>query len=254
MLDGILTRVVRKMAPEFKEVAFITGAAGGIGRATVARLRARGVIVFATDLSLAAVPCGDADFHASSLDVTIEADIAKSVQECVRTLGRIDHVIHLAGKVGAGPLTSVALEDWNRLLAVNLTSAFLLARAAHEPLQASRGTFTLVASTHALNGGSAQTGPAYAVAKAGLVNLTRYLAKEWAPDGIRVNTVAPGPIDTPMLARLDAETRDQLAANIPLRRLGTASDVATAIAHLTHHDSRYLTGTVQNVSGGLVID
>lgn len=242
------------MPPDVNEVAFITGAAGGIGRATVARLRERGVIVFATDLSLAAVPCGDAGFYASSLDVTIEADVTSSVRECVRTLGRIDHVIHLAGQVGAGPLTAVPLEEWNRLLAVNLTSAFLLARASHPALKDTRGSFTLVASTNALNGGSAQSGPAYAVAKAGLVNLARYLAKEWAPDGIRVNTIAPGPIDTPMLARLDAETRDRLAANIPLRRLGSASDVATAIAHVTHADSRYLTGTVQNVSGGLVMD
>lgn len=244
------------MRPEqpARDVAFVTGAAGGIGKALVTRLRERGTRVYATDLGLAAIPCGDPGFVAASLDVVDEAQIARHIAECLVAFGRLDHVVHLAGQVGAGPLGRVTVEEWRRLLDVNLTSGFVLAREAHAALRAARGTLTFTASTHALNGGTALSGPAYAVAKAGLVNLTRYLAKEWAAEGIRVNAVAPGPIDTPMLARLEPAAREQLAMAVPLRRLGEAADVAGAILYLTGPDAKYVTGTVQNISGGLVLD
>lgn len=236
------------------EVAFVTGAAGGIGRALVTRLRDRGTRVYATDVGLAAVPCGDPGFVAASLDVLDEAQIARHIAECLAVFGRMDHVVHLAGKVGSGPIGRVSVEEWSHLMDVNLTSAFVLARESHAALRATRGSLTFTASTNALNGGSTQSGPAYAVAKAGLVNLARYLTKEWAPDGVRVNVVAPGPIDTPMLARLSADEREQLAAAVPLRRLGSAAEVAGAILYLTGPEAKYVTGTVQNVSGGLVLD
>ena len=179
-------------------VTLVTGAAGGLGRAVVARLRECGHRVWATDLALAEIPCA-APMGVSSLDVTDAA----AVQECVARIegewGRLDHVVHLAGRAGRGPLDDVTLDDWNALLAVNLTSAFVLAKAAHRALARSKGTLTLTSSTNGLNGGSALSGPAYAVAKAGIVNLVRYLAKEWAGEGIRVNCIAPGPIATPMV-------------------------------------------------------
>ena len=184
-------------------VALVTGAAGGIGRATVAALMRDGYSVTAVDLALAALPCAfDAPLQQVSADVTDEADVVRAVSGCVEHFGALDCVVHLAGAVGKGPLVDVAASDWRRLLEVNLTSAFLLAKASHEALRARRGSLVLISSTNALNGGSALSGPAYAVAKAGIINLARYLAKEWGGDGIRVNCVAPGPVDTPMLARL----------------------------------------------------
>jgi NAD(P)-dependent dehydrogenase (short-subunit alcohol dehydrogenase family) len=98
------------------------------------------------------------------------------------------------------------------------------------------------------------SGAAYAVAKAGVMNLMRYLAKEWAPDGIRVNCLAPGPIDTPMLARLDEATRASLAAATPLGRVGVPADVASVVGYLASPGASFLTGTVHNVSGGLLLD
>jgi len=236
------------------EVAFVTGASGGIGRAVVQRLRARGDFVVATDRVIAQLPCGDAGLSTRSVDVTDEYAVQKAVESAVATHGRIDHVVHLAGEAGAGPLEAVSREEWLRLLDVNLTSAFLLAKAVHAPLRASRGSLTLMSSTNALNGGSQLSGPAYAVAKAGVLNLMRYLAKEWASDAIRVNAVAPGPIDTPMVARFPAAVRAQIAGTVPLKRLGEAAEVAGAIAYLTGPDGRFLTGVVHNVSGGLVLD
>lgn len=141
------------------------------------------------------------------------------------------------------------------MLDVNLTSAFLVVRATHHLLGASgSGRLLLVSSTNGINGGSTLSGPAYAAAKAGVINLSRYLAREWSGDGIRVNCVAPGPVDTPMLARLDAATIDGLVAATPLGRLATAGDVAAVIRHLCSGAAGFLTGTVHNVSGGLLLD
>jgi len=130
-----------------------------------------------------------------------------------------------------------------------------LAKAAYEALSATRGSLVLTASTNGLNGGSALSGPAYAVAKAGLINLTRYLAKEWAPAGIRVNCLAPGPIDTPMVTgRFSSEVLTNLRASVPLGRIGDPKDVAHAIDYLTSPAASFVTGTVMNLSGGLVLD
>jgi len=236
-------------------VALVTGAAGGIGRETVAALMRGGFSVAAVDLALADLPCAfDAPFEAISADVTDESAVAGAVERCVRRFGALDCVVHLAGAVGRGPLVEVSAADWRRLLDVNLTSAFLLAKAAHPHLRKSRGTLVLVSSTNGLNGGSALSGPAYAVAKAGVINLVRYLAKEWGAQGIRVNGVAPGPVDTPMLARLPEATREALRQSIPLGRLADATDVAGVLSFLCSPQAAYLTGIVMNVSGGLVLD
>jgi len=235
-------------------VALITGAAGGLGRATVARLRERGMRVVATDRTLAEIPCG-APLTVASLDVTDEAAIAAIIARVLGELGRLDHVVHLAGVAGSGPLDSVSREDWQRVLDTNLTSAFLIAKATHAALAASRGTLTLMSSTNGLNGGSALSGPAYAVAKAGIINLTRYLAKEWAALGIRVNCLAPGPIATPMVTgRFSPETIDRLKNAVPLGAIGEPAHVAHAIDYLTSPSAAFVTGTVMNVSGGLVLD
>jgi NAD(P)-dependent dehydrogenase (short-subunit alcohol dehydrogenase family) len=244
------------MPPETAQrpVTFITGAAGGIGRALIERLRRDGHRIFAADVALAALACADGEFQAASLDVTDEGAVKAGVAACVQHFGRLDHVVHLAGATGHGPLVTVSREEWDRLIELNLTSAFLVARAAYEPLARARGSLTLISSSNGLNGGSHLSGPAYAIAKAGIVNLVRYLAKEWAPERIRVNAVAPGPIDTPMVARFTAEQRAKIVAAVPLGRLGEAREVAASIAWMVSADAGFITGTVQNLSGGLVLD
>ncbi|MCP5360410.1 MAG: SDR family oxidoreductase [Steroidobacteraceae bacterium] len=238
-----------------RRVAFVTGAAGGLGRATVALLRSRGLAVFATDLALAAIPCTEPGFAAESLDVTDEAAVGARMAQALGEFGRIDHVVHFAGRAGHGPLDAVSRADWQAVLDVNLTSAFLLAKAAHAALARTRGTLTLVSSTNGLNGGSSLSGPAYAVAKAGLINLTRYLAKEWAGEGIRVNCLAPGPIDTPMVSdRFSPEVIAQLRSSVPLGLIGEPRHVAHAVGYLVSPDAAFVTGTVMNLSGGLVLD
>jgi NAD(P)-dependent dehydrogenase (short-subunit alcohol dehydrogenase family) len=173
----------------------------------------------------------------------------------LETHGRLDHVVHLAGAAGSGPIDSVSRAEWQRLIDVNLTSAFLLAKAVHTALAATRGTLTLTSSTNGINGGSGLSGPAYAVAKAGIINLTRYLAKEWAGEGIRVNCLAPGPITTPMVTgRFTPDVLEKLRTAVPLGELGEPAHVAHAIDYLTSSAAAFVTGTVMNISGGMLLD
>ena len=212
--------------------------------------------MFATDLALAAIPCGEPGFTAESLDVTDEAAIGARVAQALAEFGRIDHVVHLAGRAGHGPLDAVSRDDWDAVLDVNLTSAFLLAKAAHAALRASRGhPDPGVLDQRRSMAAARSPGPAYAVAKAGLINLTRYLAKEWAKEGVRVNCLAPGPIDTPMVTgRFSPEVLAALKASVPLGAIGRPEHVAHAIGYLVSPDAAFVTGTVMNLSGGLVLD
>ncbi len=235
-------------------VAFITGAAGGIGAACAAALAEQGYRLVLADVSAPGAPAGGAVALALGFDVTDDAEVKAAVERVAAELGRLDLVVHAAGQVGTGPLVSVTADEWRRLIDVNLSSAFFIARHAHRLLVASGGSLVLFSSTNGLNGGSALSGPAYAVAKAGIINLTRYLAREWAADGVRVNCLAPGPVATPMLDRLSAQQRQALAAAVPLGRLASADEVAATVCYLASGQATYLTGTVHNISGGLVLD
>ena len=226
-------------------VLLVTGASGGIGGAVAALYRDAGGAVAGLDLH----PSGDV----RACDVTDEAAVDAAVADIIDRHGRIDDVVHAAGIVGAGRLADLRLADWHRVLDANLTSAFLLARACAAPLAASRGRMVLLSSTNGRNGGSHLSGAAYAAAKAGLVNLARYLAKEWAAAGVRVNAIAPGPVDTPMLARLDAAQRQALADGLLTERLPTADDIAASIAFLLSDHGAAYTGTTLNPSGGFFL-
>jgi 3-oxoacyl-[acyl-carrier protein] reductase len=241
------------MPPRPDSVVLVTGAAGGIGREVVVRLHARGHRVVATDSALADLPC-TGPVVAMPLDVTDESAVLDCVSLVIARYSRLDHVVHLAGRAGSGPLERVSGEEWDEIVAVNLGAAHRVARACREALIASSGSLILTASSNAFNGGSALSGPAYAASKAGVVNLTRYLAREWAPLGVRVNCVSPGPIATPMVTgRFSPEVLERLRVSVPLGRIGEPRHVVHAIEYLLHPDAEFVTGTVMNVSGGVVM-
>ena len=232
------------------ECALVTGAAGGIGSAVVGRFLQRGLAVGSMVLPGQKAP-GGLNLPA---DATDELQVAQTVTRCVEQLGPPRWVVHTVGITGKGPLAGVPLEDWQNVVDANLTSTFLLARAVYPHLRKTRGAMLMYSSTNAINGGNELSGPAYTAAKAGIIGVVRYLAREWADDGIRVNCIAPGPIDTPMLDRLGPERRAALAERAPLGRLGTAEECAALTDFLCSDAAGHMTGTVTNLSGGLVLD
>ncbi len=238
------------------KVALVSGATGGIGGATVELFRACGAAVVATGRDHRRLE----ERYRDDGVLCIEADFAdenqarRGIAVALERFGRIDHVAHCAGAVGKGRLDETSLAEWHRLLDVNLTSAFLIARETYPALKESKGNLVLLSSTNGMHGGSAVSGLPYAMAKAGVINMTRYLAKEWAPDGIRVNCVSPGPTDTPMLDRLTEEQHAAARAATLLGRYSTAEECAGMIVHLCSSYAATMTGTVANVSAGNVLD
>ena len=232
------------------ECALVTGAAGGIGSAVVERFIQRGLAVGAMVLPGQQAPAG----LTLAAEATNEEHVEQAVAQCAEELGPPRWVVHTVGITGKGPLAEVPLDAWEEVVNVNLTSTFLLARAVYPYLKQTRGAIVAYSSTNAINGGNELSGPAYTAAKAGIIGLVRYLAREWAGDGIRVNCIAPGPIDTPMLDRLGPDRRAELAERAPLGRLGTAAECAGLTDFLCSDAAGHMTGTITNLSGGLVLD
>jgi len=233
-----------------RPVVVITGAAGGIGEATVRAFGNAGWAVAA--LSRAASPPDGVDHHAA-IDLA-GADVEAELRAFLDGLPRIDALVNNAALQIVTPLVDTATEDWDRILAVNLRAAFLATRLAVAQLRRTRGAVVNVASVHAA---ATSTGlAAYAASKGGLVALTRAAALELAPDGIRVNAILPGAVDTPMLragaARFGDDGVARTAARIPLGRVGDPAEVAKAILFLAGPDAGYVTGTTLAVDGGVL--
>lgn len=236
------------------KVALVTGAAGGIGAAVVARLHAAGANIAAFDVpGRLSQRAGRRNLQLAG-DATLEADVSAAVSRTVEHFGRLDWLVHTVGRVGSGGIDKCSLAEWRSQLAVNLDSAFLFCREAAPHLAASHGAVVMFSSTNGRTGGSAVSGAAYAVAKAGIINLARFLARDWASAGVRVNCIAPGPVDTVMLDRLGAAGRARLLKTIPLGRFSSADQVAAQVAFLLSDDCAAVSGEVFNTSGALVLD
>jgi NAD(P)-dependent dehydrogenase (short-subunit alcohol dehydrogenase family) len=185
-------------------------------------------------------------------DVSVDDDVATTFEQIATDVGPVQVLVHAAGITGAGSVEDEAPETWRRILEVNLTSAYLVSRAAVPQMRAAGGgVIVFVASVNARFGGSALSGPAYAASKGGLVTLARFLAREHAADGINVNAVAPGPHATPMWDALDASHRERILGMIPGGNgPGDPQDLAATILHLCSPEARYITGATIDVNGG----
>ena len=243
----------------------VTGAASGVGRATCRRLardgRAQGQVAKVAAVDLAPSPALD-DLVGELRDLGAEALLlygdmgsanapARVVANAVDRFGGLDGLVSNAGVNRPGPLVSYSVEDWDHLFAVNTRATWLLARAAHPALMASRGAIVAVAS---MSGSNAHAGlGAYGPSKAAVIMLGRVLAQELGPDGIRVNTVSPGMVRTGMTARVYADERvaAERAALVPLGRVASAEDIADVIAFLLGPDARYVNGHDLVVDGGV---
>ncbi len=237
-----------------ERVLMITGAAGGIGQAVVRRARKDGYRVFAVDLrDRPPDQRGDELVYWFPADVTRDEEASKAFEALDRACGRLDALVPCAGAVGEGRVEEVEPASFRNLVELNLTSAFVYSRLALPRLCRTSGSIVFVSSTNGITGGSPLSGPAYAVAKAGLIALTKNIARDYGSQSVRANCIAPGPIDTPMLDRLDDSVKEGLRSSIPLGDLGKPDDVANVVAFLISPEARYLTGLTITVSGGMVM-
>ncbi len=236
--------------------ALVTGGASGIGLATALRLRAEGASVAVADRRPSGSPQEAArQIPCLTADVTIPGEVAGAVSEAARLLGGPpDVLVNAAGIYRIRPLLELSPDDWDETLAVNLRGPFLTGQAfAAGLIEAGQpGAIVNIGSTAAVVGDAAEPAGHYNASKAGVLALTRQMAVEWAPHGIRANAVCPGVIDTPMLRLMDSPAAGQayLDSGVPLRRLGTAGEVASVIVFLASQDASYLTGTAVMVDGG----
>jgi meso-butanediol dehydrogenase / (S,S)-butanediol dehydrogenase / diacetyl reductase len=231
-------------------VAFVTGVASGIGRAVAARLRDDGATVVGFDLRGEGPPGVDV----VAGDVTDRAAVEGALAHAVDAHGRLDVVANVAGIPQFGRIDDLGDDEWQRSLDVNLTGPFLACRAALPHLRATRGCIVNVASIAGLQG-QAYTA-AYCASKGGLVLLTRALAVELAPDGVRVNCVCPAAVDTPLLGEVagripaDGDPRLLDRLNMLLPGLVAPADVAAAVAYLAGDAAGMITGAALPLDGG----
>ncbi len=234
--------------------ALVTGGSSGIGLATIRRLLAEGAAAVAVDRVPPAPGAGRPCPYLTA-DVWRPAEVAAAVEEASRLLGGPpDVLVSAAGIYRIRPLADLTPAEWDETLGINLRGAFLAGQAVARGLIRAGlpGAIVNVGSTAALVADAAEPTAHYNASKAGVVALTRQMAAEWAPHGIRANAVCPGVIDTPMLRLMDdpAAGRAYLEARVPLRRLGGADEVAAVIAFLASDDASYVTGAAVPVDGG----
>ena len=237
-------------------VALVTGASRGIGRAIAARLAAQGATVLAAargDNAAGAVQeiqGAGGKAEAVSLDVTDTGAVDASIAAALERHGRIDILVNNAGITRDQLMLRLKRDDWDAVLATNLTSAYTITQTVLKPMIRQRsGRIVCISSVVGQSGNPGQAN--YAASKAGLIGFAKSVALEVASRNITVNVVAPGMIATDMTGVLPEKTREALITRIPLGRLGAPEDVASAVCFLVSDEAAYITGQVLAVNGGM---
>jgi 3-oxoacyl-[acyl-carrier protein] reductase len=241
------------------KTALVTGGGRGIGKAIVLELASQGADVVVSDI--------DADIaektaaEAAALGVraaAVKADVSRAedaeamVKATIEKMGRIDILVNNAGVTRDNLLMRMDEKDWDLVLLVNLKGAFLCTRAVSRPMMKQRsGKIVNIASVVGLMGNAGQAN--YAASKAGLIGLTKSVARELASRNVQANAVAPGYIETEMTAHLPAEAKEAFLSQVPMKRPGSPQDVARVVAFLASPASDYITGQVIPVDGGMVM-
>jgi 3-oxoacyl-[acyl-carrier protein] reductase len=240
--------------PPVEKTALVTGAARGIGLAIASRLAADGARVALLDLDLAAAEAAASkvagEAFAIGADVTRAPDVDAAVRRVVDRWGRLDVLVNNAGITGRSfPIWELSDADWRAVIDVDLTSVFFCCRAAVKVMLAQgSGRIVNIASIAGKEGNP--TLVPYSSAKAGVIGLTKALAKEVATRGIFVNAVAPAVIGTDLLKQMEPSTVDLLVSKIPMGRVGTPEEVAALVAWLASDECSFSTGAVYDLSGG----
>lgn len=241
------------------KIAIVTGAARGIGRTIAESLAREGADLFVCDCqaewlndTVAAAQALGRKAVAGAADVGNAVAVEAFVGQVLERYGRIDILVNNAGITRDKLVIRMSDDDWDQVIRINLTGAFLFSRAVARPMMKQRsGCIVNIASIIGLIGNAGQCN--YAASKAGLIAMSKSMAKELAGRGIRVNAVAPGFIVSKMTDALSDEVRNQMLAAIPVGRFGTADDVARSVVFLASEDAAYVTGQVLSVNGGMVM-
>jgi NAD(P)-dependent dehydrogenase (short-subunit alcohol dehydrogenase family) len=249
-----------------ERVAFVTGGAGGIGRATCEAFHEAGYRVALTDLEVGASEAAAREIDPSgervvglACDVSSTESVDAAVAAAVERLGRLDALANIAGVVGPGPSEELSDESWDRLLSIHLGGAFRCSRAAFPHLSATgAGAIVSISSIAGRTGFSFRA--SYCAAKAGIEGLTRALAVEWAKRGVRVNAIAPGHVRTAMLdhslaiGSVTQEIVDARTNRIPLGRYAMPEEIAAAVLFLCSPAASYITGETLCVDGAITVN
>lgn len=243
-----------------RPVAFVTGAGQGIGAAIAARLARDGFDVavgwFSTEPRdiLARIEAAGGRAAPVRLDIAAPETIGSAIDACARALGRLDVLVNNAGVTLRSAAVDVTPDEWNAVMQCNLTGTFFMCQQfARRLLAAGRtGAIVNVASTHGVAALAQRS--TYGISKAGIIHMTRALALEWAEQGIRVNAIAPGMVETPSRAAYFSQhpdARQGMLARVPAGRFGSEEDVAGAVSYLASADAAYVTGHTLMLDGGL---
>jgi 3-oxoacyl-[acyl-carrier protein] reductase len=242
-------------------VALITGAGSGIGKAIAHIFAQNGAAVVLVDIDLVSAEKATSEIEgqggralAVKCDVTEPVQVQRAVQETIQKFKGLHILVNNAGVSPLRAFEQISLEEWNRVLAVNLTGPFLFCQVAlpHLRKAGSKGRIINIGSLAGQTGGI-MVGAHYAASKGGLMVLTRQLAKILAPDGVTVNNISPGTTDTTLTQAWSEETRQSLISQIPLGRLGKPEEVASLALFLASDEAGFITGATMNVNGGLFI-
>jgi 3-oxoacyl-[acyl-carrier protein] reductase len=242
------------------QVAVVTGAGRGIGHAIAVRLAKEGARVACVSRTEANAQKTADEINATragaakaySVDVADHAAVQKTAAQILEDFGRVDILVNNAGVTRDGLSMRMPVEDWDTVLNTNLKGAFNFVQALMRPMIKRRsGRIINISSVSGLIGNAGQAN--YSASKAGLIGLTKTLARELASRGITVNAVAPGLIETDMTTVLSDEVRQGILKNVPLGKLGEPEDIAGAVAYLASAEAKYITGQVLTVDGGMVM-
>lgn len=240
-------------------VAIVTGSGQGIGREIALTLAEHGASVVVNDINItsakevtAGIGAKNGKSIAVTADVTVPEEVSRLVDQTLSSFGRIDILVNNAGINRDALLSRMSDADWDQVLSTNLKGAFLCTRAVLRHMIRQRwGRIINIASVVGLIGNPGQAN--YASAKAGLIGLTKTIAREVASRGITANAIAPGFIETGMTKRLSENLKQEYLKQIPIGYFGSPDDVAHAVSFLASEEAHYITGQVLNVDGGMVM-
>jgi len=238
--------------------AIVTGAARGIGLGIATRLAEAGASVMLADIDLVAVNLAAGELAAKGLactacgvDVSSVESLREMTETAVAAFGGLDILVNNAGILDSSPILEMTEESWDRVMAVNLKSVFFASQAAIPHLKKSSSPRIVNISSLAGRMGGYETGLSYSASKGGIISLTMGMARQLAPFGITVNSICPGTTESELIKGWSAEQTAGLVAKIPLGRLGSIKDIASAAAFITGPEAGFITGLLLDVNGGM---